>query len=231
MIIYSTVLGSCLGSFFAAYVYRYPRQISISYGHSKCPQCSKQLLWYDLIPIFSWLLLKGKCRYCGNKLSVHYLVFEVINAVIFATIHVFTNSLYLTLIYGCFISLVITLSWLDLLTQTIPISFIIALIPIVVMIATLGDVDKHLHSTIITTLIFGSCYLLFPKQLGLGDVLYMSIVSTLLYPYQLLISIILSCLLALIYLLWCSKKDSSLIKETLPFVPFLTVGVCITLLV
>jgi leader peptidase (prepilin peptidase)/N-methyltransferase len=70
MIFLVFLLGAALGSFTAAFAWRYPRKISIvKVKHSFCENCRHELAWYDNIPLLSFLLLKGKCRYCGQKIS------------------------------------------------------------------------------------------------------------------------------------------------------------------
>ena len=66
-----------MGSFFNVLIVRLPKNQKIVAARSMCPNCQTQLKWYDLIPVFSFLQLRGKCRYCGQKLSVQYLLSEL----------------------------------------------------------------------------------------------------------------------------------------------------------
>lgn len=66
-----------MGSFFNVLVVRLPKEQNVVSERSMCTNCHTQLKWYDLIPILSFLLLRGKCRYCGHKLSYQYLVSEL----------------------------------------------------------------------------------------------------------------------------------------------------------
>lgn len=66
-----------MGSFYNVLVDRLPNDQSVIRGRSECTSCHKQLKWYDLIPIFSFIRLKGRCRYCGEKLSYQYLASEL----------------------------------------------------------------------------------------------------------------------------------------------------------
>ena len=68
--------GACLGSLTNVIVYRMPRGLSIVSPPSRCPKCDTRLSWRDNIPVFGWLLLRGKCRYCKNPISVEYPVVE-----------------------------------------------------------------------------------------------------------------------------------------------------------
>lgn len=73
----AAVLGACFGSFSNVLVYRLPRNLSVVGPRSFCPNCKNQVSWYDNIPLLSWLMLKGKCRHCHEKISPRYLVLEV----------------------------------------------------------------------------------------------------------------------------------------------------------
>jgi len=229
MLMYLIILGSCLGSFFSAYIYRYPRGISMIDKHSKCVQCNHDLNWYDLIPIISWLLLRGKCRYCKTKIAITYLINELVGAAIFGTIFIITDSLYLTIIYGSFLSIIITLSWLDVLTQTVPLPLLISLVPIALMMTQSSNQANLIFSLLLVLVPFGICFLLFPNQIGVGDIIFMMISSLVLYPKQLLLSLLISCLSALIYLFWAVKTKRKFVHDPLPFVPFLSIGICLVL--
>lgn len=74
------IVGACLGSFTAAAIVRLPAKESLLHPPSSCPHCQKRLQPYDLVPIFSYLWLRGRCRHCGTKLSRHYLVVETLSA-------------------------------------------------------------------------------------------------------------------------------------------------------
>lgn len=74
------LIGLCLGSFFLSYISRYKENISYKeYPRSYCDSCKHTLVWKDLIPVFSYLFLKGKCRYCGAKIPLSTLLFELIS--------------------------------------------------------------------------------------------------------------------------------------------------------
>ncbi|HWB54861.1 MAG TPA: prepilin peptidase, partial [Tepidisphaeraceae bacterium] len=82
-LIFLFALGACVGSFLNVVVWRLPRGESLVLPPSRCPKCEHRLAWYDNIPIFGWLLLAGKCRYCKEKISPRYPIVELITALIF----------------------------------------------------------------------------------------------------------------------------------------------------
>ena len=81
---YALVIGLALGSFTTCVVYRIPRGLSIwrndkssAAYRSFCPQCKAPLTILDLVPVFSWLALRGRCRHCGHPIGVSYLLIEI----------------------------------------------------------------------------------------------------------------------------------------------------------
>ena len=77
------IMGSVFGSFFTLAVYRIPLNLDITHSRSFCPNCNHRLEFKDLIPIFSYISLKGKCRYCGNPVRIRYLLLEFLSGIIF----------------------------------------------------------------------------------------------------------------------------------------------------
>lgn len=76
-------LGLCIGSFLGALTFRWPRKISVLDGRSFCPHCKAKISWFDNIPLLSFLLLRGKCRSCGKKISLRYPLIEASTAFLF----------------------------------------------------------------------------------------------------------------------------------------------------
>lgn len=77
------MIGTLFGSFFSLALYRIPRHEDIVFKNSYCPQCKHKLAFFDLIPILSYLFRKGKCKYCGKKIPISYLLLELINGAVF----------------------------------------------------------------------------------------------------------------------------------------------------
>src|SRR3989344_6619035 len=88
MIFFLFLLGLAVGSFLNVLIDRFPRDESPFKGKSYCESCKKKLLWYDMIPVVSFLFLKGKCRYCRSPLSFYYPMVEVTTGIIFVLVYV-----------------------------------------------------------------------------------------------------------------------------------------------
>lgn len=77
------IMGTLFGSFFSLAIYRIPIKQSIIHGRSYCPKCNHKLSFIDLIPIFSYIFLGGKCRYCKEKIRARYIILETLSGVVF----------------------------------------------------------------------------------------------------------------------------------------------------
>ncbi|WP_148867325.1 prepilin peptidase [Thermosediminibacter litoriperuensis] len=80
------LLGLITGSFLNVVIYRLPRGETVIWGRSHCPACGRVLAWYDLVPVASYLALRGRCRYCGTQISPRYPVVELLTGAVFAAL-------------------------------------------------------------------------------------------------------------------------------------------------
>ncbi len=112
------IMGTFFGSFFTLAVYRIPKKQDIVHTHSYCPNCNHKLGTLDLIPVFSYIILGGKCRYCKEKIRPRYFILEIMSGIIFTliaylmnvsienlNISIIANSAFLAL-YLCFIFII-----------------------------------------------------------------------------------------------------------------------------
>ncbi|MBW4617464.1 MAG: A24 family peptidase [Desmonostoc vinosum HA7617-LM4] len=113
-------LGASIGSFVNVVVYRLPAGLSILWPPSRCPHCLNQLKAYDNVPVFGWLQLRGRCRYCKSKISVRYPVVEMVTGMLFLLIFLVFKVSILTIGYWAFCSWLLALSLIDLDTMTLP---------------------------------------------------------------------------------------------------------------
>ncbi len=103
--IFAFIFGSIVGSFLNVCIYRMPQGKSVVWPGSHCPLCEKRIPWYDNIPFISYILLRGKCRFCGLRISPRYLIVELLTAIMFVLL---LNHFGLT--YDFFLYLVLTCS-------------------------------------------------------------------------------------------------------------------------
>ena len=83
-LIFFALIGACVGSFLNVVIYRLPAGKSLIRPPSSCPRCSRRLAWYDNVPVFGWLWLRGRCRYCEAPISPQYPLVEALTAFLFA---------------------------------------------------------------------------------------------------------------------------------------------------
>ncbi len=98
------LFGSLVGSFLNVCIHRMPLEESIIKPRSHCPKCKKTILWYDNIPFLSYILLKGKCRYCKEKISPRYFLVELVTALMFLLFYLqfgFDFNFFFYVVFAC----------------------------------------------------------------------------------------------------------------------------------
>lgn len=232
------ILGLCVGSFLNVLIDRIPRNESIL-GTSYCENCKKRLSWHDLIPLFSFALLGGKCRYCRKKISLYYPLVELITGALFVSVFFsiyqlpITNYQLLSIIYHLFIvSSLIAIFFTDLKYGIIPdkivytailVSFIYLILnPSSLISALLAAFGAMLFFLFIIALTRG-------KGMGFGDVKLAFLMGLFLGFPKIVIALYLAFLTGavagVILILWGKKK---LRGSTIPFGPFLVLATLIT---
>jgi leader peptidase (prepilin peptidase)/N-methyltransferase len=241
MIIYLIILliGLVFGSFLNVLIHRLPLSISlVNPLGSACPHCNNGIKWYENIPVFSYLALKGRCSNCSESISIIYPIVEIITAIVTLTIYsIFLLNWELIAIIALFYTLIV-LSFIDLKYRAVPDYLLIIAVILAVVV---GDIISVLMFTgglfllelIITfyiqnikAKITGNKELETQRALGEGDMPIAGVIGGLLGIQLGVSAIFLAALLALlpaIYNLF-SKKEI----ET-AFIPFLSLGLFITL--
>ena len=80
------IFGIVIGSFLNVLIFRMPKGEDIASKRSHCMSCGYQLRWFDLIPLFSWIMLRGRCRKCHEKISIQYPIIEALNGILYVVI-------------------------------------------------------------------------------------------------------------------------------------------------
>ncbi|HEX3353677.1 MAG TPA: prepilin peptidase [Terriglobales bacterium] len=114
------VLGLAFGSFLNVCIYRLPRDLSVVRPRSACPGCDSPIRSYDNIPVLSWLILRGRCRYCKTRISPRYLLVELLTGAIFLACYAHFGASLATLKYCAFGFLLLGLIFTDAETQLLP---------------------------------------------------------------------------------------------------------------
>ncbi len=132
--------GIIIGSFLNVCIYRIPKRENIAIVRSHCMTCNHQLKWYDNIPLLSWMILKGKCRYCKSPISPQYPIIEASNGILWLLVSIVKGISVDSLLYALLFSALLTLSVIDFRTYEIPAG-------INIFILTLGLIMTVLHYT------------------------------------------------------------------------------------
>ena len=118
--LFAFVFGMVVGSFLNVCICRMPKDESIVSPPSHCPHCSYQIRWYDNIPVVSYLLLRGKCRGCGARISIQYPLVELLNGVLtlLLFLHFGPTLAFAALLLFC--SALVVITFIDIEHQIIP---------------------------------------------------------------------------------------------------------------
>ncbi len=112
--------GACIGSFLNVVIYRIPAGISLIYPPSRCPQCLHQLGITENVPVFGWLWLRGRCRWCKTNISSRYPIIEAVTGLLYMLVFWRFGYSLETVGYCAFLSWLLSLSMIDLDTMTLP---------------------------------------------------------------------------------------------------------------
>jgi prepilin signal peptidase PulO-like enzyme (type II secretory pathway) len=120
LVVFGAVLGLAFGSFGTVIAYRVPRKESIVSGRSRCPNCGRTITAVENIPLFSYLIQRGKCRGCGNRISPRYPLTELATGVLFALTFLKFDFTLEAFVYSFFFWVLVVLSAIDLETKRLP---------------------------------------------------------------------------------------------------------------
>jgi len=229
------LFGLCMGSFLNCCAYRMCHGLSIVKGRSECDRCKHQLGVLDLIPVFSYLLSGGKCRYCGNKLDPRYLFSEIVSGVVYVLIVVKFGLTIETIEYLILCSLMLCASFADLEDFIIPdILIIIGIVNrILFCVFSNNFLSELLKSVINGTVMAGSLLILVivmekilkKEAMGGGDIKLVFMVGLYLSIPQSLFGILVACVVGIFFAYAMQRQH-----EQFPFGPSLCIGYFISLL-
>ena len=234
--IIAALLGAVMGSFLNCLAIRMLNGESILKGRSHCMSCNHLLGVADLIPVFSWLFLKGKCRYCGAKMSPRYFIAELVSALAFVGLVLkFGISLEL-LEFTVLCCLLLLVSFTDLEDCTIPDKVIIVgLVWRVVWVFLAEDSTADLKSALLGAVIISIPLLLVvllmekiikKEAMGGGDFKLLIMVGSYFSAGLNLVAFIFACILGILFGLVFAGKG-----KKFPFGPSIAAGYFITLLI
>lgn len=169
----AAALGAVVGSFLNVVVYRLPREQSLVAPGSRCPTCQHAIAPFDNVPILSWLILRGRCRHCGARISPRYPAVELITAVAFAAV-VAVRGLDEGLVLELpFVACLIALAGIDLDHRLLPNKIVYPMAAyglLATVVVETGDLVEHLAAGAGAFLFLLAAVLAYPRGMGMGDV-------------------------------------------------------------
>jgi leader peptidase (prepilin peptidase)/N-methyltransferase len=231
--------GLIVGSFLNVVIARIENLKSIWLSRSRCPKCNTQLRWYDLVPLLSYTLLSGRCRYCQEKISWQYPIVELSTGITFAILYLWSGSILSTLFYSVIFSLLIIVFVYDLKFQLVPDLFVW----IAILLSLAGgwyfgglSVGNMILGGVLGALpLFLLVFLSKEKWMGSGDVKLGALIGLLTgFPnviFWLFLAFVLGSVVGLLFIVWQKGRITKRSLNTaIPFAPFLIISLFATLI-
>lgn len=223
--------GIVIGSFLNVVILRVPLKQSLSKKRSHCMTCGSQLKWFDLIPLFSWLALKGRCRKCKAPISKQYPIIEALNGIVYVITFVAKGFTLMTVVYCLMFSALIALSVIDFRTYEIPVGFnyfILALGLITVALDYRNWKDYLIGLLAVSVLLAIIYYASKGRAIGGGDVKLMGTAGLVLGWKLIIFAFFVGCILgSVIHIL---RMKISKAERVLAMGPYLAAGIFISAL-
>ena len=225
------IFGITIGSFLNVCIYRIPLGESIVTAPSHCMTCGRKLKWYDMVPVFSWLVLGGKCRNCKSKISVQYPIIEGVNGILYVVICAVNGLEWSSMIYCFMASALLVLSIIDWRTYEIPfgINVFLFVLGVAMTILDRGNLADHLIGMICVSGLLGILYLLTGgRAIGGGDIKLMFACGLILGWKLILLAFFLGCIIgSVVHIIRMSVKKAG---RMLAMGPYLSVGILLAAL-
>lgn len=229
--------GLLFGSFYNVVSIRTLKGEGLSYPPSHCVNCKHKLSYKDLVPVFSWMFLKGKCRYCGEKISPVYPLIEMLTGLSYALLYYQIGQYGMNLefwIHIIFVTVLILATATDLKEMIVPDRFIVGGLVIVLILRFIESgttLPYYLLSGAAAFIAMLLIFFLSKGRMGGADIKLYALIGLAIGWQSSIDSLFLASIIALVYyavvsLLNKGKKFN--LKLEIPFVPFITLGVLCT---
>jgi leader peptidase (prepilin peptidase)/N-methyltransferase len=235
------LLGVCVGSFLNVVIWRVPRGGSVVQPPSHCPSCDMQLEARDLVPILSWLALRGGCRGCRARISVRYPVVELVTGLLFVAVGLRFGLAPALLPFLVFIALAVALAGIDIDTLTLPRQLIYGGALAAAVLLTLsavvdGEPSRLMSAAIgaaVATAVLFVVHAISPRGMGFGDVRFAGLIGLhlgWLGLAQVPVALVLAFLFgAVVGMGWLVVRRQGH-RTPIPFGPFLAAAAAVTVL-
>ena len=226
------MIGASIGSFLNVCIYRVPLKQSIVSPSSHCPDCNTPIRFYDNIPVLSFLILRGRCRACGSRISIQYVSVEIFNAMGYIFLFRKFGLSPELILYAILFSSLVVLSAIDLFYKILPDSITLPGI-IVGFIGSLTVLPVGFKSSLAGILIGGGLFYIIAVVsrggMGGGDIKLIAMIGAFLGWINVILTIMLASFLGAIVGIFMMIFFGKGRKYAIPFGPFLAVGGIISL--
>ncbi len=220
-----TLFGLLFGSFLNVLILRIPKEESIVFPASHCFKCNKKLKWWHNIPLISWFLLRGKCYFCKESISIQYPVIEALSALIFALVYYKLQNIPFAIVSGLVFSLLLGLSLIDFRYKAVPDSLNLSALSLAVVSSPFvlqNLVNALLFAGGFSLLRFYVSYFTKKEALGEADIMIAATIGAMVGLKLGAVAIFLSAVIALPVFIIIREKDFEV-----PFIPFLALALFI----
>lgn len=229
--IFIFVFGIVIGSFLNVCILRIPEHETIITERSHCMSCGYQLSWYDMVPVASWLILRGRCRKCKAPISPQYPIIEAVNGVLYLLVFLVHGWNVESILYCMLASALLVLSVIDWRTFEIPIgiNIFILVIGILHIVTDYEDWPDYVIGFFAVSVLL-ELILVFSKgrAIGGGDVKLMAAAGLLLGWKRILLAFAAGCILGAVIHLVRMKAGGA--EKVLAMGPYLSAGILIAAL-
>lgn len=230
--------GLIIGSFLNVCIYRLPKSISIILPVSSCPDCNQPIKYYDNIPLLSYLWLRGRCRFCGHRISVRYPIVEFLSGILALSIFIRYGMSWPALILYLFAASLLVVTFIDIdykiipdsiTIPGIPISFLATfLLPYVTWKESLAGIVLGGGSLLAVALVYE--FIAKKEGMGGGDIKLLAMIGGFLGWQGVVFTIFSSSILGTMVGIFIALKTKQGREAAIPFGPFLSIGALLYIL-
>jgi leader peptidase (prepilin peptidase)/N-methyltransferase len=228
------ILGAMIGSFLNVLILRTPIDQSVSFPASHCMSCETPLRAWHNVPILSWIFLRGKCAFCGVKISIQYPIVEILSGIIFIFAALKFGINFQAFGIAMVFALLMALSVIDFRYKMVPDSINLSALTFAIFsVTSFPDFATHFTNALLfaggfTLLRFYLSYAIKKEAMGEADIMIAATMGAVLGIKLALVAVFLSAVLALPALLLTRTEDEESLQ--LPFIPFLAIATWIVLM-
>ena len=223
------IVGVMFGSFLNVLIYRIPKKEEFVKTSSHCMSCGHKLAWYDNIPLLSWIMLLGKCRYCKKKISIQYPIVEFLNGLLWVFVFVINGINIHSILICALVSGLIPLSIIDWRTYEIENGFHVyfGVLGLIVMALDASNWANYVIGFFCVSLVLLAIYLISGgRAIGGGDVKLMAACGLFVGWQNIILALAIGCIVgSIIHLIRMRIANAD---RVLAMGPYLAVGIFIS---